>query len=164
MMERPASPKEVAAKVGEPIGKVSYHVRELHRAGLIELVETRRRRGATEHFYRGPYVPLIPTDEWGQLDPEQRRFVSTLVIHLILADLGISLDADLFDARVDRHLSRVTFRLDEEGWRELHDLYDEALASTLAIRQRSKERLASRDERGTLGTAALVSFQRPELP
>jgi predicted transcriptional regulator len=30
---------------------VSYHVRELEKAGLIELVTTKQRRGALEHYY-----------------------------------------------------------------------------------------------------------------
>ena len=36
---------------GEPLGNVSYHVRQLEKAGLIELVATRQRRGALEHYY-----------------------------------------------------------------------------------------------------------------
>jgi predicted transcriptional regulator len=30
---------------------VSYHVRQLEKAGLIELVATKPRRGALEHYY-----------------------------------------------------------------------------------------------------------------
>ena len=36
---------------GEPLGNVSYHVRQLEKAGLIELVATKQRRGALEHYY-----------------------------------------------------------------------------------------------------------------
>ncbi len=48
---RAASPVELAREFGEGIGTVSYHVRMLADAKLIELVEERPRRGATEHFY-----------------------------------------------------------------------------------------------------------------
>jgi DNA-binding transcriptional ArsR family regulator len=37
--------------LGEPLGNVSYHVRQLEKAGLIELVATKQRRGALEHYY-----------------------------------------------------------------------------------------------------------------
>jgi DNA-binding transcriptional ArsR family regulator len=47
--EGPAGARVVAPRlcvaVGEPLGNVSYHVRELEKAGLIELVATKPRRG-----------------------------------------------------------------------------------------------------------------------
>jgi DNA-binding transcriptional ArsR family regulator len=46
------SPKQLADELREPIGNVSYHVRTLAEAGLLELVATEPRRGAVEHFYR----------------------------------------------------------------------------------------------------------------
>jgi DNA-binding transcriptional ArsR family regulator len=49
---KPMSPSQLAVALGEPIGTVSYHVRELAEAGLLELVRTEPRRGALEHFYR----------------------------------------------------------------------------------------------------------------
>jgi DNA-binding transcriptional ArsR family regulator len=47
-----ASPSDLADLLEAPLGNVSYHVRILAEAGLIELVRTTRRRGATEHHYR----------------------------------------------------------------------------------------------------------------
>ena len=45
------SPNSLNVALGEPLGNVSYHVRQLEKAGLIELVATRQRRGALEHYY-----------------------------------------------------------------------------------------------------------------
>lgn len=45
------SPKLVAERLGEDIRGIAYHVRVLRRLGCVELVETRQRRGAVEHFY-----------------------------------------------------------------------------------------------------------------
>ncbi len=45
------SPNSLCIAVGEPLGNVSYHVRHLEKAGLIELVATKQRRGALEHYY-----------------------------------------------------------------------------------------------------------------
>lgn len=47
-----ASPREIADELGAELGTVSYHVRTLHGAGLIEAAGTVPRRGAIEHFYR----------------------------------------------------------------------------------------------------------------
>jgi DNA-binding transcriptional ArsR family regulator len=46
-----ASPIDLARRFGIPVGRVSYHVRELAASGLVTLVRTRQRRGATQHFY-----------------------------------------------------------------------------------------------------------------
>ena len=45
------SPNSLCRPVGASLGNVSYHVRQLAKAGLIELVATKQRRGALEHYY-----------------------------------------------------------------------------------------------------------------
>jgi DNA-binding transcriptional ArsR family regulator len=46
------SPNGLYVALGDTLANVSYHVRQLEKAGLIELVATRPRRGALEHYYR----------------------------------------------------------------------------------------------------------------
>jgi DNA-binding transcriptional ArsR family regulator len=53
-----ASPKSIAAKLDVDLRTVAYHVRVLRQLGCIELVETKRRRGAVEHIYRVATVAL----------------------------------------------------------------------------------------------------------
>ena len=45
------SPNSLYVAAGEALGNVSYHVRQLEKAGLIELVAVKQRRGALEHYY-----------------------------------------------------------------------------------------------------------------
>ena len=47
-LRTPASATELAAELDMPRQKLNYHLRRLESAGLLELVETRRRRGCTE--------------------------------------------------------------------------------------------------------------------
>jgi DNA-binding transcriptional ArsR family regulator len=47
-----ASPRELAERLGEPLGNLSYHVRVLAECGALVLVEEKRVRGTTQHFYR----------------------------------------------------------------------------------------------------------------
>lgn len=51
-LAEPASATEAAARLGLSRQKANYHVRVLERAGLVELVELRRRRGCTERIVR----------------------------------------------------------------------------------------------------------------
>jgi DNA-binding IclR family transcriptional regulator len=46
------SPSDLSYELRTPLSNVNYHVTELHRTGLVELVGERPVRGATEHFYR----------------------------------------------------------------------------------------------------------------
>jgi len=49
---RTLSPSELCQELQIPLSNTNYHVTELAKAGLIELVRRRQVRGATEHFYR----------------------------------------------------------------------------------------------------------------
>lgn len=48
----PMTNKQLADKLGESAARLHFHVRELHRAGLIELVEERPKGGVLEKYYR----------------------------------------------------------------------------------------------------------------
>lgn len=45
------SPSDLSYELRTPLSKVNYHVMELAKSSLIELVSERAVRGATEHFY-----------------------------------------------------------------------------------------------------------------
>jgi hypothetical protein len=51
-LREPASAVALAARLGESRQRVNYHCRELEKAGLVELVGTRARRGCTERVLR----------------------------------------------------------------------------------------------------------------
>ena len=46
------SPVGAARELGQPVGTVAYHFRQLHKLGFIEICDEIQRRGATEHVYR----------------------------------------------------------------------------------------------------------------
>jgi DNA-binding transcriptional ArsR family regulator len=162
LTERHASPKELAAELGAPVGNVSYHVRELERVGLIELVEEKKRRGAVEHFYRAIARPLLSAAEWEQLDLDERQRFSAWIIQLLLADASQALAAGTFDARSDRHLSRTPLLVDEAGWQELVEIQATALKAVLEAQAASAERLTEADgEEGIVTIAAMTFFEMP---
>jgi DNA-binding transcriptional ArsR family regulator len=51
---RTMSPSDLCRELQIPLSNTNYHVTELAKSGLIELVRERQVRGATEHFYRIP--------------------------------------------------------------------------------------------------------------
>jgi DNA-binding transcriptional ArsR family regulator len=54
---RTLSPSELSQELQIPLSNTNYHVTELAKASLVELVRKRQVRGATEHFYRIPTGP-----------------------------------------------------------------------------------------------------------
>jgi DNA-binding transcriptional ArsR family regulator len=60
----PISPTRLAEVTGNTLGAVAYHVRTLLSAGVVELAEEGRVRGAVEHFYA-----LVPDNEAALNDP-----------------------------------------------------------------------------------------------
>jgi DNA-binding transcriptional ArsR family regulator len=61
---RPISPTRLSEVTGNTLGSVAYHVRTLLGAGVVELAEEGRVRGAVEHFYA-----LVPDNEADLNDP-----------------------------------------------------------------------------------------------
>ena len=49
---RTLSPKDLSLELQAPLSTVNYHVTELAKAGLIEIVREQQVRGAVEHFYQ----------------------------------------------------------------------------------------------------------------
>ncbi len=52
LMGEPRTNKQIASMLNEAPGRLHFHVRELERAGLIELVEQRPKGGVLEKYYR----------------------------------------------------------------------------------------------------------------
>ena len=60
----PISPTRLSEVTGHTLGAVAYHVRTLLAAGVVELAQEGRVRGAVEHFYA-----LVPDNEADLNDP-----------------------------------------------------------------------------------------------
>src|SRR5215218_4039911 len=85
--ERIASPNEIAKEVDIPVSDISYHARRLREEGHIRLVETRRRRGALEHFYEAVEPLIIDDDHWLRLPEAVRTQVNGRIFQWILGDM-----------------------------------------------------------------------------
>jgi DNA-binding transcriptional ArsR family regulator len=152
--EQEASPVGLADKLEQPLGTVSYHVRTLYELGLLDLVRTRPRRGATEHFYRTRGHPAFSDEAWDRLGvvPKQRMISAALQqIHDYAAR---SAGAGGFD-RADAHFSRAPLKLDRRGWTELAGVTKKWLERALAIEEASAKRLKS-DPHATIDVGLVI--------
>ncbi|GAA1608783.1 helix-turn-helix domain-containing protein [Kribbella hippodromi] len=59
LLREPASATQLASTLDLPRQRVNYHLRELEKAGLVELVEERQRRGLTERILRATATLIV---------------------------------------------------------------------------------------------------------
>jgi DNA-binding transcriptional ArsR family regulator len=149
-----ASPVEMAREMDVPVGRVSHHVRTLAGIGAIELVSTRPRRGAVEHFYRAAVPAWFTDSDWAALPRSARQVIGGQNVEQVMVHLAAAA-ADGF-GHPRAHLSFVPLELDEEGMDELAALLHETLEKAYDVATRAAERGAS------VGTElVLMHFQRP---
>jgi DNA-binding transcriptional ArsR family regulator len=82
----PGSATALAARLGLPRQKVNYHLRELERHGLIELVEERRKGNVTERVLRATAASyVISPVALAAVQPDPSRSPDRLSAHWLLA-------------------------------------------------------------------------------
>jgi hypothetical protein len=159
--ERVASPSDLAAELGEPIGNVSYHTRILARLGCVELVRTKQVRGAVEHYYRAVVRPVFSDEDWAELPMSIRKSLAGAVLAEIADDISAAASQGGFD-RDEVHLSRTPLTLDRKGWQDLNELLQGIYARALEIQAESASRLHSDGaQESEAALMALLLFEPP---
>lgn len=159
--DRVASPTEAAQELGMPVGDVSYHVRTLKDAGIIELVEERPVRGSTEHFYRTVVNNIVLSDEeYEGLSLEQRVAFARQTFQLTTAEASFSLETKKFGERHNHHIARVPLSVDQQAWDELSELHREMLDRIMEIRESSNLRTVGSEEPRIPGIAFAALFEK----
>ncbi|MFL5898932.1 MAG: hypothetical protein ACJ76D_10825 [Solirubrobacterales bacterium] len=137
---------------------VSYHFKVLREAGCIVLVDTKARRGATEHLYRSVALALHTDEEFKAMTFEQRRDISRSTLQMLIARADGAIIAGTFDKRSDRHLSWVSIEGDEQAWDELRDLQAGSLDRAYGIKAAAAARRHERQGAGKEAPAIPLTF------
>lgn len=89
-LREPGSAVTLAPVVGETRQAINYHLRELEKAGLVELVEERPRRGFTERVVRATArAVLVDPEVVGDLaTATQDRFAADMLIAAAARTVG----------------------------------------------------------------------------
>jgi DNA-binding transcriptional ArsR family regulator len=143
--ERKASPVQLSEHLDATLGTVAYHVRILEKLGLIEMVETHQRRGATEHVFAARDHPRVSDQAWSAASPMTKHVMVTAVLSQMGEFVTQSATAGGFE-RADAHLTRTALSLDEKGWAELAAAGRKWLAEVGRIEERANARRAKSTE------------------
>jgi DNA-binding transcriptional ArsR family regulator len=156
-----SSPNQLAQKLGEPLGNVSYHVKTLLEYDCVELVKTEPRRGAVEHFYRATERAFFSDSDWAKIPASARKGISGVILESIGEGATEAMLAGTIPARTDSHLSDTPLLLDEKGWKELNKVLGDALNRGLEIQEEAASRLADSKEEGITTKLAIMHFEMP---
>ncbi|HET9153783.1 MAG TPA: helix-turn-helix domain-containing protein [Solirubrobacterales bacterium] len=149
-----ASPNTLAGKFETDLSGVAYHTRELDRLGALELVDTGRVRGAIEHFYKATPCAFVGDPGWRKVPPSLLSGVSAATLQTFLDKAIAALQAGTLDGRSDTVFRWMPLCLDEEGWKEVVAIMEEATKLMLAAHLRSQDRLGENDDGN--GVSAVV--------
>jgi DNA-binding transcriptional ArsR family regulator len=139
LKEEQRSPVQLADQLGASLGSVAYHVRTLHNLGLLELVGTRQRRGATEHTYRAREHPRFSDEAWDALSPVAKQRLLSAMLQQIGEYASGSAAVGGFD-RPDAHITRTALELDERGWTQLAEATKRWLSEVDRIEEGARKR------------------------
>lgn len=162
LSDRTASPNELARELGEDVGNVSYHVKQLLKMEAIELVRERPVRGAVEHFYRAITRPMLDNDDYLDLTVDQRLRFARLILQFSVADAATAIDSASLGQRPDHHVTRLPVQLDEEGWKELSEIHTETFQRAIEVEAASAKRMSEDPE--AVGIPARVISMFFEMP
>jgi DNA-binding transcriptional ArsR family regulator len=159
--ERVASPNLLSQELDQSLNLVAYHVRVLEKYDCIELVDTKQRRGATEHFYRATRRQFLSDSELARLPNSLRPGLAGAILKSVFDDIEEAAKTGTLDEVDDLHISRTPMVVDKQGWSEVSDLLAATLDRVLEIQTEASERIASGDEPGILSKVQLLHFRSP---
>lgn len=163
LFERIASPNEMANQLRVALGTVSFHVTELVRDGVIELVKTEQRRGAIEHYYRACVKPEITAKEWKAMPKATRREIARLALHAIFADSLSSLRQGKLAADDDMYVAWIPMAVDDAGRDKVTDLQAEMLERLEEIKAEHEVPQTEDGDAAPVRVAVTMWFERGGL-
>ena len=165
LLEREASPKELADEFGIPLANVAYHIQVLRKLKLIRLVRKTPRRGAVEHHYKADQAAHVSDSVWGDTPGVVKETMVSAALDQIGHDVGDAAATGGFDQE-DMHLSRLRLVLDQQAWDEMAGLLEHALNRGYELEKEAAQRLKKNEHEGErrAGVVMMLFDSLPSVP
>jgi AcrR family transcriptional regulator len=157
----PASAEGIAREVGVSVERVEAGIANLVEAGLIIALEKETEDGESETVYHHN-TDLVEDEHWERMSLAERQVASSQITSIVIAEIEQAIERGTFDARTDRHLSRMPLLLDAQGWRELSALHNQTFHTTVEIQAESAERLQRSGGQGISAVSVQAMFEMPK--
>jgi DNA-binding transcriptional ArsR family regulator len=150
----------------DQVSLVSYHLKELEKAGAVYQTRSVPRRGMVERFYRAHAVAYFSDEAWAKTELEQRQGISRVVAQGLVVQIEGAIYAGTFDSRTNRWLLWEPKDLDEQAWSEMATALAAFHAEAKHIERGAALRLEEQGDKAKPipTTFALLMFESPPLP
>ena len=159
--EQTTSAVEISRTLRAEIGVVSYHIRTLHRLGLLELVRETPRRGAIQRYYRARPRPRALGLDWAREEPADVGVALQQIDEVARAANAVG-GFDTPGARFERTVVKV----DAQGLQRLTESLARTLEDIKEIERESARRQADAEppESDTVGLVMMMFGAPPGAP
>ena len=158
--EEVLSPKELASELKTSLPVVSYHVRELERLKMVELVRTALRRGAVQHWYRARAGAMLGQREWAAASTRTRRELVGVALARLEAAAASASEQGGFD-RAGVQPSCETLELDARGFDDLAQLLRDVRGRVEEVSKAAQSRLVASGGEPLYATLSFILFEGP---
>lgn len=138
LSQEPLSVEAMAEQVLIPSEEVESRLARLQEKGMIERSSWVEASGPPIYQSRWP---VWSTAEWERRSQPEREGLSAEIDSAMREDIDDAMAAGTFDRHPERFLVRIPLRLDEQGWKELHNALNLSMEEILSIQRRTKQRL-----------------------
>lgn len=152
-------------------GHVAYHFKVLREADCIVLHKSIPKRGSVEKIHRSKMLALHTEEDFTQLSEAARIAITRSTLQMLIARCDGAVHQGTFDRRPDRHLSWVPMIVDDQAFKELVALQDEALERAQGIKagaiSRNHERTVDKKAESVEtfpATFGSLAFESPPVP
>jgi DNA-binding transcriptional ArsR family regulator len=158
--EGPASAKELAAAIRQPLSTLDYHIKEMLKDGAIDVAKTMKVGNLVQHFYCMIELPYYSDEEVAAMTRDERQALISMILQAAMAEALASLWAGKM---VDDHLiflawNRVT--LDIQGRADLSEEQTRSWARQHEIEAESANRMAESGETGITYVISSLGYMR----
>lgn len=162
--ERVASGREIGEEIGADVSSFYHHIEELERLGCIERVESRRRRGAWEHFFLAKQTVFLDDEAWRRLPPSLRADLAGSFVQHLLDDAVSAFERGALSENADEHVTWIPVLFDQQAWEETTALLNKTLERLAAIQKQSAKRLTSAEASPIAATVGILAFETSARP
>jgi AcrR family transcriptional regulator len=152
---------ELAAEAESEVGLVVETLNRLTAAGEIEAIGER----GGETLYRAAPMHRLNVASTRQLTswtPAERDQMIASVWRMIRSEVDAAAGNGFLGEHPDSFLTRTPMWVDEEGWRELQKIHEQALAAGMEIARRNRRRLEESGDLGFEVQSIQIAFEVPE--
>jgi DNA-binding transcriptional ArsR family regulator len=158
--EGPASSKELAEILHQPLSTIDHHVKALLKDASIEIAKVKKIGNLVQHVYCMVRLPFYSDEDVAAMTRDERQALAGLILQAAMAEALASLWAGKLhsDRRVMLAWNRIN--LDERGREDLADELAGSWKRVEEIEAESTNRQAETGEQGVTHVVTLLGYER----